>query len=261
MRKNYYAFLCGLFSLVYWECRLFCIAESWMPVKSIIGFVEDPDHCDLNDKNKLKDYQFRYEGFSCRSDQSGSYRFSCENQTLADPVFILISNGIFWAEQLDAIGDKAFSRHILKHDPKKKYLLFKAHFFAGNFLLDRVDLSSMGYELPMMRTLIFNINPDYVDDYVSYDSRHIFHQDVLMLPTIRLKSAKDTVFKNKVLGRQNNVHHSSLFKAKHRLKSKTAWRKWKHSRYYKELEIHQTIRSANPFKPSPGVLVSYVKPE
>lgn len=228
--------------------------EGNIQVKHLMGFIDDSDHHFIQNKDRLRDYQVQYEGFSCRSDQNGCYRFFCKDQILSEPIFILISNGIYWSSELDVVSDREFFRLTIKHVPGKDYLLYKFRIVDGEKLVEPLSMTTLGYELPKSRTLFVNMNPKYIDSLVC-DLSIVYDEGTMstMLPTIKLKKAKEI---GEISASKSKSQVGVLSKV--RLKAKTVLRKWKHSRFHQEQIINQTIRSSNPFKPSSGVLISFV---
>lgn len=202
-------------------------------VKMIIGSIVDPDHVLSQEQDLLRDYLLRYNGYSCGTDQNGLCFFKCDEmpnpQSLSDPVFILIGNGNYWSDVEDVVGGRIFRRPVLKQLPEKKHLFFKSRIDSGRLFFDKIPISSH-CEIPYERTLIFNVNPDYVEDEILPIKNYFYNDGHLRLPDIRLKKGaviklvKDEKQRNSC--RECKKNTPSL--VKRRLKDKSMLRKFKH---------------------------------
>jgi len=223
-------------------------------ITKIIGSITDENNGPLY-HHRFKDYQVRFAGYSCRTDQNGCFYFACKKQSLAEPLFILIGNGNYWINQTEVIGSKSFLRPIIKQDPNKPYLFFKSRFENDELFFDRMTLDSFCFEIPSERTLIININAEYVEDKIG-PTKNFFFNGTGTLPHIKLKSLKEIVkLKNqKRLAKGGQPYHHQRFSR--RLKDKSWLRKCKHAHNHEEVIIRQTFRETKPNSRKAYVMIS-----
>jgi hypothetical protein len=226
-------------------------------ITMISGAIVDPSKTLSGRDHKLRDYQFRYAGYSCRTDQNGLYYFYCKKQKLSDPIFILISNGNYLISKDDALGDRSFSQPAIKQDPKKKYLFFKSIIKNNKLFFEKTSLDSYCFELPSERTITLNINPDYVEDYLLPSDKFFFHNRCLMIPNIKLKSSAEIYkIKKVVLKKEDKKNISTPSKTIQRVKDKSCFRKSKQIPHHEEIEIRQKMCVIKPNKKQSNVLIS-----
>lgn len=226
-------------------------------ITMISGAIVDPSVGVLDSAERLRDYQFRYSGYSCRTDQNGLYYFYCKKQKLSDPIFILISNGNYLISKDDAFGDRSFSQPAIKQDPKKKYLFFKSMIMDNKLFFEKTSLDSYCFELPSERTMTLNLNPDYVQDVILPSDTFFFHNRCLMIPNIKLKSSAE-INKIKGLSSKKKDQQRSLTTKKiyQKIKDKTCFRKSKQIPCHEEIEIRQKMCVIKPNKKQSNVLIS-----
>jgi len=212
-------------------------------ITMVSGGIVDPDALSSHQYNRLRDYQVRYSGFSCRTEQNGLFHFFCKKQSLFDPIFILISNGNYLVSKEDAIGDRSFVRLSIKQDPAKEYLFFKSRIENDNLYFDKHDLEQYCFELPSERTVVINLHPDYVEDSLDSSKNFFFHDRCIMLPSIKLKPQSDICRIKYEKWKKKGINHRAPKKrVMQRLQDKTCLRKFKQFPHHEEIEFKQAMK-------------------
>lgn len=249
----------GLFFLIFKYSLIFSnvneIANCYYPsnIKLIIGSIEDPDGIFFNKNAAIHhNFQVRFQGQSCRTDQNGCFYLNTTNFSISEPLYLLISNGCYWTKQKEVVKNKTFEMPTLRQDPKKNFKFYQItpQNEKLSFVLSNNLLKNSNYEIPATNTIILNINPNYVEELIIPIKNFIHHSAFLTLPNIKLKRIAN-------IAQQKNKTH---FKKIHQnLSGKSSLRKIKHSYLHQlDTEISQTTSESKHKKSHTQVLLSRI---